>query len=407
MHTSSEEHRPQTRRTTHPGESPPVRGTPASTHGRRPDDRDTTDQPRSRRGHDRSPDEAARLDRRAQARRQEEDQEDDQEARQEAARKKKTKKVAKTTAKKAAADERARTEPPKPTSPEPRPEMFINYTPARTAGSPSSRTANSRSSTPSRPQNVSRVGNIYRGKVVNVERHIQAAFVDFGTEEAGFLHLSDLHPKYFPGAEDDETEKRRQEDAPPQRPPIQQCLKRAGDHRPGPQGGRGHQGPHPHQLPLHPGRFLVMMPDMDRVGVSRKVEDDDPASKMRKILDQLDLPDGFGFILRTAGFERTKTEFKRDLAYLQRLWKDMERGGARAGAAPRLLYSESDLLVRTIRDQLSTGSTRGDRQRARPRPRAAAFMKIVSPTNSPHQALVLRRADARSSTRSASRSRSR
>ena len=74
---------------------------------------------------------------------------------------------------------------------------------------------------------------------------------------------------------------------------------------------------------------------------------------MREILDQLDLPDGFGFILRTAGFDRTKLELKRDLAYLLRLWKDMEKRRSR-GRGPRLLYSESDLLVRALRDMLTT-----------------------------------------------------
>src|SRR5690606_16002400 len=101
-----------------------------------------------------------------------------------------------------------------------------------------------------------------------------------------------------------------------------------------------------------PGRFLVMMPHMDHVGVSRKVEDDDVRREMRKVLDELDLPDGFGFILRTAGLGQTKRELKRDLAYLQRLWKDMERRW-KHGKKPRLLYSESDLLVRSLRDLLA------------------------------------------------------
>jgi len=225
---------------------------------------------------------------------------------------------------------------------------------------------------------VSRVGNIYLGRVTNIQSQIQAAFVDFGLDEAGFLHVSDLHPRYFPGGEKDservgfKTPRRH-------RPPIQECLKR------GQQiavqvlkEGVGTKGPSLTSYLSVPGRYLVMMPEMDKVGVSRKVEDDDLRRRMRQTLDQLELPDGFGFILRTAGLDRNKTELKRDLAYLQRLWKDMERR-RKAGKAPRLLYAESDLLLRTLRDRLSTDVKRiviDDEHALR---RAAQYLKIVSP----------------------------
>lgn len=72
---------------------------------------------------------------------------------------------------------------------------------------------------------VSRVNNIYVGKVTNVEAGIQAAFVDFGVEENGFLHVSDLHPRYFPG-EEDATEQVGKKTPRRERPPLQECLKR-------------------------------------------------------------------------------------------------------------------------------------------------------------------------------------
>ncbi len=226
---------------------------------------------------------------------------------------------------------------------------------------------------------VSRVGNIYRGKVTNVESQIQAAFVDFGLEEAGFLHVSDLHPKYFPGAEDDETERVGKKTPRRQRPPIQQCLKRGQEITVQVlKEGVGTKGPTLTSYLSIPGRYLVAMPDMDRVGVSRKVEDEDTRRQMRKILDQLDLPDGFGFILRTAGFDKTKEELDRDLAYLQRLWKDMERR-RKGGRGPRMLYSESDLLVRTIRDQLTGDINRVVINNEHALRRAHAFMRIVTP----------------------------
>ncbi len=226
---------------------------------------------------------------------------------------------------------------------------------------------------------VSRVGNIYRGKVTNVESQIQAAFVDFGLEEAGFLHVSDLHPKYFPGADDDETERVGKKTPRRQRPPIQQCLKRGQEITVQVlKEGVGTKGPTLTSYLSIPGRYLVMMPDMDRVGVSRKVEDEDTRRQMRKILDQLDLPDGFGFILRTAGFDKTKDELDRDLAYLQRLWKDMEKRRT-GGRGPRMLYSESDLLVRTIRDQLTSDIDRVVINNEHALRRAHAFMRIVTP----------------------------
>ncbi len=226
---------------------------------------------------------------------------------------------------------------------------------------------------------ASRVGNIYVGRVVNVEPAIQAAFVDFGCGENGFLHVTDLHPRYFPGEGDDTTERVGFKTPRRERPPIQAALRRGDEVIVQVlKEGVGTKGPTVTSYLSIPGRFLVMMPQMDKVGVSRKVEDEEQRRQMREILDQLDLPEGFGFILRTAGLSRTKAELKRDLAYLQRLWKDMDRR-LRAGGKPRLLYSESDLLVRSLRDMLTNdiGEVIIDNELALRR--ASRFMKIVAP----------------------------
>src|SRR5262245_60474335 len=192
---------------------------------------------------------------------------------------------------------------------------------------------------------ASDVGNIYVGKVVNVEPAIQAAFVDFGVGDNGFLHVTDLHPKYFPGEDDDTTERVGFKTPRRERPPIQAALRRGDEVIVQVlKEGVGTKGPTVTSYLSIPGRFLVMMPGMDRVGVSRKVEDEEQRRQMREILDQLDLPDGFGFILRTAGFSRNKAELKRDLAYLQRLWKDIEKRWSQGGDKPRLVDSESELV---------------------------------------------------------------
>jgi ribonuclease E len=197
------------------------------------------------------------------------------------------------------------------------------------------------------------VGNIYVGRVVNVEPSIQAAFIDFGLEHNGFLHISDLHPRYFPGEDEETTEKVGKKTPRRERPPIQQALKRGQEITVQViKEGIGTKGPTLTSYLSIPGRFLVMMPDMDKVGVSRKVESDDQRREARKVLDALELPSGFGFILRTAGIGKTKTDVKRDLAYLQRLWKDMERR-RKSGNKPRLLYTESDLVIRCLRDVLT------------------------------------------------------
>ncbi len=228
---------------------------------------------------------------------------------------------------------------------------------------------------------VSRVNNIYVGKVTNVEAGIQAAFVDFGLEDNGFLHISDLHPRYF--VEDDATERVGKKTPRRERPPIQHCLKRGQEIIVQVlKEGVGTKGPTLTSYLSIPGRYLVMMPQMDKVGVSRKVEDEEDRTKMRDILNELDLPEGFGFILRTAGFDRTKTDLKRDLAYLMRLWKDMEASRKKAGKRTRLLYTESDLLVRALRDLVTNDISRIIVDDEGALARAAQFMKIVAPRSS-------------------------
>jgi ribonuclease E len=98
-----------------------------------------------------------------------------------------------------------------------------------------------------------------------------------------------------------------------------------------------------------PGRYLVLMPGLSRVGVSRKIVDEGQRRKLRDIMLELNPPKGLGFIVRTAGLERTKRELARDLAYLLRLWKVILRR-INKSRAPTPIYQESDMIIRTIRD---------------------------------------------------------
>jgi len=196
---------------------------------------------------------------------------------------------------------------------------------------------------------TSHVGNIYKGRVTNVESSIQAAFVDFGLPQHGFLHISDLHPQYFPQSKG-EPELVGRKTPRRHRPPIQHCLRRGQEVIVQViKEGIGTKGPTLTTYISLPGRFLVMMPGMDQLGVSRKIEDDEQRRKARDLLSQLSLPKEMGFIVRTAGIDRTKRDLQRDLNYLVRLWKGVEQRMEKIDA-PTELYRESDLVIRTIRD---------------------------------------------------------
>lgn len=101
------------------------------------------------------------------------------------------------------------------------------------------------------------------------------------------------------------------------------------------------------------GRYLVLMPGLNRVGVSRKIADDEQRRRLRQIFTELKPPKGLGFIIRTAGIERNKKELQGDLAYLARLWQVVVRR-IRKSKAPAEIYQESDMITRTIRDTFTS-----------------------------------------------------
>ena len=240
------------------------------------------------------------------------------------------------------------------------------------------------------------VGNIYKGRIVNLEPSIQAAFVDFGVGRNGFLHISDVEPQYFrqggfeipesmgPGrladidTGDDEPEspgngghggggrngggrngggRGRGGRRPPPRggrprfkPPIQDIFRRGDEVLVQViKEGLGTKGPTLSTYMSIPGRYLVLMPALGRVGVSRKIEDDQVRRTLRDTLLELNPPKGLGFIVRTAGQDRTKKELSRDMAYLLRLWKVIVRR-LKKQPGPADIYEESDMIIRTIRD---------------------------------------------------------
>jgi ribonuclease E len=195
---------------------------------------------------------------------------------------------------------------------------------------------------------ASHVGNIYKGKIVNIEPGIQAAFVDFGADKNGFLHISDLHPRYFGKKENIENIGRRK--ALSQRPPIQKCLKKGQEVVVQvTKEGINTKGPTLTTYVSLPGKYTVLMPWMTKVGVSQKIEDEEERKKLRDMIDGMSLPKNAGMIIRTAALVAKKRELQNDIGYLSRLWKVINKR-IETEKAPVEIYQESDLAIRTVRD---------------------------------------------------------
>ncbi len=203
----------------------------------------------------------------------------------------------------------------------------------------------------------SHVGNIYKGRVVNIEAGIQAAFIDIDTHKNGFLHISDIHPRYFPGTRGSAVESIGQRKSLNERPPIQSCLHKGSEIIVQvTKEGLKTKGPTLSTYLALPGKYLVMMPWMKRHGVSHKIEDEDERKRLRDILEQNNPPKGQGFIIRTAGQGCSKKDIQNDLRYLMRLWSTIEKR-MESEKTPGALYQESDLVTRALRDVFNSKIT--------------------------------------------------
>ncbi len=189
-------------------------------------------------------------------------------------------------------------------------------------------------------------GNIYKGKIVNIEPSLQAVFVDYGEPRHGFLPFSEIHPQYYsppPGEKQGDY-----------RPRIQELIRRSQEVLV--QMERGEMGTKGAALTTYislPGRYLVLMPGSDGGGISRKIEGEKERRKIKEIVHQLEVPSGMGLIVRTAGLERNKTDLAKDLQYLLHLWESIQ-AKAEKTPAPSLIYRERDLVIRAIRDYFTS-----------------------------------------------------
>ncbi|MBE0598002.1 MAG: Rne/Rng family ribonuclease [Desulfuromonadales bacterium] len=188
-------------------------------------------------------------------------------------------------------------------------------------------------------------GNIYKAVVVRVEPGLQAAFIDYGGERLGFLQMGEIHPLYLrDGDTDTDMRGRRITDVLRRgQELLVQVVKEE----------RGTKGAALTTFLSLPGRYMVLMPDSDTKGVSRKIEDDSQRRKLKEAMTSLDLPSTFGYIVRTAGIGQKKEELKRDFNYLVRVWEKIQEQ-ARQARAPSLIYKESNLVIRSLRDYFSS-----------------------------------------------------
>ncbi len=189
-----------------------------------------------------------------------------------------------------------------------------------------------------RPQDKTIVGNIYKGKIEAVLPSLGAAFVDIGLPKKGFLYLSEIEYSF----ESLETQKPSLKEIKKGQEVLVQVVKES----------FGTKGP---RLSCHigiAGRYLVLMPQENQIGVSRRIEEDEERRRLRGALSEVKLPKDVGFIVRTAASGRSKQEIQRDANFLLKLWKRLEKI-MQSKKAPALVYEEYDLTLRVIRDSFT------------------------------------------------------
>ncbi len=183
-----------------------------------------------------------------------------------------------------------------------------------------------------------RKGNIYKAVVTRVEPSLEACFVDYGEDRHGFLPFKEISKQYF------------QAGVSPSQARIQDVIKEGQELLVQVEKEeRGNKGAALTTFVSLAGRYVVLMPNNPRGGgVSRRIEGDDRA-ELKEAMDQLEYPNGMSIIARTAGIGRTAPELQWDLNYLLKLWTAID-GAAKAGKGAFLIYQESSLVIRAIRD---------------------------------------------------------
>ncbi|MDD5422253.1 MAG: Rne/Rng family ribonuclease [Candidatus Omnitrophota bacterium] len=226
-------------------------------------------------------------------------------------------------------------------------------------------------------------GNIYKGKVESVLPGMGAAFVNIGLEKNGFLYVTDVvsdplgYEKLLDGGPIEESHERGEPKKP--LPSIGELLKKGDDvlvqvvKEP-----IGTKGP---RLTTHvsiPGRFLVLMPFDNHIGLSRRIESREERDRIRKILEELKIAKDMGVIVRTAAQGASQKDFFREMRYLTNLWHNI-KSRARKAKPPCLIHQEYDIILRVARDIFTNDVSKLDIDSRDEFKRISRFLKILAP----------------------------
>ncbi len=191
--------------------------------------------------------------------------------------------------------------------------------------------------------------NIYKARIVAIEPNLQAAFVDYGTDKNGFLPFSEIHPEYY---KQDVSEKTRRLVDTHQWKKLsisdvlekgQEVLVQVVKEEVGTKGANMTT-----YLSL-PGRCVVLMPGSDSTGISRKIMGEERRNQLRETMKSMDIPEGIGWIVRTASIDITKTALQRDVTYLLRLWKEVKKKGQTLNGVG-MVYQDQNSVLRFLRE---------------------------------------------------------
>ena len=206
-----------------------------------------------------------------------------------------------------------------------------------------------------RTREASLVGNIYKGRIVKILPGMQSAFIDVGLEKAAFLYVGDIRSNIddFSNIFDEEEENRNRLDDFHGRGkpdlPIEELVQEGQDIlvqvAKDPIGSKGARVT---SYVTMPGRYLVLMPNLEHIGISRRITDENERERLKTIVTNIK-PQGFGLIVRTASEGATKHELKTDLDFLTLLWDNIQIKKEKV-SAPSLLYSDLNLVFRSVRD---------------------------------------------------------
>lgn len=191
-------------------------------------------------------------------------------------------------------------------------------------------------------QREQKKANIYKGKITRVEASLEAAFVDYGAERHGFLPLKEISREYFMRQDHGDSSKVRIKDVVREGMEVLVQVEKE---------ERGNKGAALTTFISLAGRYLVLMPNNPRAGgISRRIDGDD-RSELKDALGQLEVPNGMGIIIRTAGVGRSAEDLQWDLNALMQLWEAVKKEADQV-KAPHFLWQEGNVIIRAIRDYL-------------------------------------------------------